>query len=270
MSFCVLMSVYKNENPEYLDRALKSVWFDQTLRPDQIVLVRDGPVPHELEAVIEHWSKRLSNLLTIVRLATNQGLHGALNAGLEYCLHDLVARMDTDDISMPNRFEIQVAFMNEHTDVAASSGQLEEWDEQLARRLAVRRLPVDTKALARFARKRSPLSHPAAIFRRVTIHGVGGYPDLPHAEDYALWSRLLVDAHRLANVPDVLLKMRCGDEMFGRRGGWRYFKQQVALLRYQLRIGFLNRYEFYRNLCIQAVLRLAPRFVKRWMYKILR
>ncbi|GHV72345.1 hypothetical protein AGMMS49928_29020 [Spirochaetia bacterium] len=126
MKFSVLLSVYKNEKPEYLNRALVSIWDDQTLKPDQIVLVEDGQLTSELDKVIDEWQQRLSDIFTVVNLPENVGLGAALNEGLKYCKHDLVARMDTDDVSLPDRFEKQIAFMNNNPQIAVSSAFIEE------------------------------------------------------------------------------------------------------------------------------------------------
>src|SRR5690554_5001347 len=114
MSFTVLMSVYAKEQPDYFNQAFLSIWDQQTLKPDQIVLVKDGPLTAELDAEIQRWQEKLGKVLSVVELPENVGLGAALNEGLKACKYELVARMDTDDISLPARFEEQVAFMQTH------------------------------------------------------------------------------------------------------------------------------------------------------------
>nr|WP_319555528.1 glycosyltransferase [uncultured Vibrio sp.] len=269
MNFSVLLSVYTNENPTYLNEALDSIWDKQTLKPDQIVLVKDGPLCSELEDEVLLWKHKLGDVLTLVELPKNVGLGEALNAGLKVCRNELVARMDTDDIALPLRFEKQVKFMLHNPNIAASSATLEEWDESFSTRISERKLPVSPTELSKFAIRRSPLSHPVSIFRKPIIESVGGYPNLRKAQDYALWSLLLSEGYQLTNLPDTLLKMRSGKEMLTRRGYY-YFKQECKLMRYQKRIGFLSTKDLMINTLLKAVLRLSPRFTKKIVYKFAR
>lgn len=265
----VLLSVFHKENPAYLHEALLSIWDAQTLKPDQIVLVKDGPLTAEIDAILASWQKKLGDTLTLVPLEKNIGLGAALNEGLKHCKHELVARMDTDDIALPDRFAKQIEFMSSHPSIAASSGVLEEWDEGLQSHLGTRNLPCKPDEVLKFAKRRSPLSHPLAIFRKSIITQVGGYPPLRKAQDYALWSLLLSRNYQLANLPNTLLKMRTGNEMFNRRG-WDYFKQEYQLLKYQKKIGFLSTKDFLINTLLKATLRLSPNFIKKFAYKFAR
>lgn len=269
MSFTVLLSVYAKEQPDYFNQAFLSIWDQQTLKPDQIVLVKDGPLTAELDAEIQRWQEKLGEVLTVVELPENVGLGAALNEGLKACKYELVARMDTDDISLPERFEKQVAFMQAHPDLVACSSWLEEWNEDLTVCTGKRQLPTDSNTLAKFAKKRSPLSHPASIFRKSVVLSVGGYPSLRKAQDYGLWSLLLVKGYKLANLPDTLLHMRTGDDLFVRRGG-EFLKHELALLKFQKDIGFLKWHEFLVNAVLKAGLRLSPAFIKKFAYRFLR
>lgn len=267
--FSVLLSVYKKETPEFLNQALASIYDEQKLKPSQIVLVKDGVLTLDLDGIINAWQEKLSDVLTIVALETNIGLGAALNEGLKACKYELIARMDTDDIAMPERFEKQIEFMQKNPDIVASSAQIEEWDTELTQKIDQRNLPTDPAAVARFAKRRSPLSHPVSIFRKSAVLDVGGYPPLRKAQDYALWSLLLINNYKLANLSDMLLKMRTGNEILERRG-WSYFKQEFQLLKYQREIGFLSTYDFVLNTLLKSLLRLSPDFIKRFAYKYAR
>lgn len=267
--FSVLLSVYKKESPAFLAEALASIYDAQTLKPNQIVLVQDGSLTPALDEVIALWQEKLADVLTVVPLQQNIGLGAALNEGLKHCKYDLVARMDTDDIALPERFEKQVAFMQANPDVAASSAVLEEWNEDFSRCLSVRELPTSIDAVRKFARRRCPLSHPLAIYRKSVVESVGGYPPLRKAQDYGLWGLLLSNGYNLANLPDTLLKMRAGEDMIARRG-LEQFKQEFKLLKFHRSIGFINTPDFLINTMIKAVLRLSPSFVKNLAYKHLR
>lgn len=267
--FSVLMSVYAKEQADYLQQALSSIWHDQTLKPTQIVLVQDGPLSQALEAVIADWQEKLGPIFVTVPLEQNLGLAAALNIGLQHCDHALVARMDSDDIAMPQRFEKQIAFMQQNPNIAASSAQIEEWNTELTEKLDQRSLPTEPEAVARFAKRRSPLSHPVSIFRKAAVLNVGAYPPLRKAQDCALWALLLVNGYQLANLPDMLLKMRTGDALLDRRG-WAYYQQELQLLKFQKAIGFLSTVDFLSNAVLRALLRLPPNWVKNIIYRAAR
>lgn len=265
-SFSVLLSVYYKEEPQFLNEALKSIWTNQTVKPAQIILIKDGPLTSDLDAVIAGWKEKLDDVLTLVPLEKNVGLAAALNEGLKYCQHELVARMDTDDVAMPTRFEKQIAFMQQNPEIAASSAQIEEWNTELTQKLDQRNLPTEPEAVTRFAKRRSPLSHPVSIFRKSAVLAVGGYPPLRKAQDCALWALLLVNGYKLANLPDMLLKMRTGNELLNRRGR-SYFKQELQLLKFQKDIGFLSSFDYFTNATLRGALRLSPNFIKNIVYR---
>lgn len=261
MTFSVLMSIYAGEKPDYLNIALDSL-ATQTLRADEVVLVEDGPLPESLHAVIEKWRETLN--IRSVPLPQNVGLARALNAGLAHCRHELVARMDGDDISLPQRFEKQMAFMENHPDIAASSAALEEFDED-GIVFSSRVLPLTHEALVEFARRRSPLSHAVAVFRKSAVLAVGGYPPFKRSQDVALWSLLIVHGYRLANLPDTVFKVRAG-AAFMTRNGLRNLDQECAVIRYQRRIGFLSRSDMIRNVMLRFILAVVPGGVKKQLY----
>src|SRR5690606_37955407 len=232
--FSVLMSIYRAEQPAYLRTALESLLL-QTLPADEVVLVEDGPLPAELHAVIEAFRDVL-NIRSVI-LEQNMGLAAALNAGLAHCRHELVARMDSDDISLPERFEKQIGFMATHPDITASSAALEEFDED-GNVFATRVLPLTHDELERFAHRRSPTSRAVAVFRQSAVLAAGGYPLFKRSQDVALWSLLIVRGHRLANLPDTLFQVRAG-RAFMQRNGLRNLGLEFAVIRFQWRIGFL-------------------------------
>lgn len=265
MSFSVLMSVYIKENPDYLRACLDSLLAQQLTSPD-VVLVEDGPLTEALRDVIDSYKDRLP--LNSVKLPKNKGLANALNEGLARCQFELVARMDTDDVALPQRFERQVAFMQKHPDVDVSSTWIEERDQVMEKVLFLKKLPVRHEELVIFAKRRNPISHPAAMFRKSKVLAVGGYP-LIFPEDYALWSLMMVKGLRFANIPEVLLHMRTGEDFIGRRG-LNFLKGEIKLLKYQRDIGFLSWSSYLTNLLARAAVRLPPSAVRRLLYKISR
>lgn len=267
-SFSVLLSVYHKESAPYLDQALCSVWDAQLLRPSQVVLVADGPLTPELYATISQWETKLGEILNVVRLPNNVGLAAALNEGLKHCTHELIARMDTDDVSVPERFKWQYSFMIENPGVAVCSGLIEEWSEDLSDKLSERKLPLYHKEIKILAKSRNPISHPAAMFRKSAVLGVGGYPNI-YPEDYALWGRMLAEGYRFANLPNLLLQMRVGNALTERRG-LAFLKGEVKVFRYLYAVGFISKYEMSRNIVQRAVVRLSPTWLKRFLYKYAR
>ena len=262
--FSVLMAVYAKDTPAHLGCALDSIWANQSVRPDQIVVVGDGPITDETAAVLATWQGMLGARFEVLMLPQNRGLGGALNKGLPLCQHELVARMDADDRSTPDRFSRQIAFMQAHPYLAASSAWIAECDAKLTKILGHRCPPTTPDALQRYARLRNPLNHPAAIFRKSAVMALGGYPEIA-CEDYALWSLMLRRGGRIAIQPEVLLHMRTGTEHLHRRGP-AFFRGELALLKYQRQIGFLSRFETIRNALLRGAARLSPVFLRRLAY----
>lgn len=266
--FTVLISLYDKEKPRYLKQALTSIWDNQTFKPTQIVLIKDGPLTKELDAIVAQWQQRLGTSLTTVVLENNVGLAAALNEGLQHCQHELVARMDTDDIAVPQRFEKQYAFMQSNQDVAVCSGLIEEWSQDFSEKISARSLPLTHREIVSFAKSRNPISHPAVMFRKSAVLDVGGYPAL-YPEDYALWGLMLAKGYKFANLPDLLLKMRVGNALIERRG-LAFLKGEIKVFKYLNKIGLISRYAMYRNIIQRAIVRLSPVWLKRFFYKYAR
>lgn len=264
MAFSVLMSVYKKEQPEYLDEALKSV-FSQTLLPDEVLLIEDGPLTEELERVIAEYGRQYAALRTY-RFAENVQLGRALAKGVELCSNELVARMDTDDIAMPDRFEKQYRYMQEHTQIAACGGWLEEFNDA-GTYSKVKRMPESGAEIRKYARYRNPLNHMTVMFRRSSVFAAGNYEHFPLLEDYHLWSRMLAAGGVFYNLPCVLVRMRTNDGVYGRRGGADYFRQYRELRRKQRELGLLKRWEYVTALALTAGMTLQPAWIRKMMYR---
>lgn len=183
-SFSVLLPVYAGVDPAHLRRALDSV-VDQTAPPDQVVVVADGPLPEALEAVIEGFGADYGRLLTLVRLAENRGAGAAFEAGLSRCRHDIVARMDADDVSLPHRFARQLAVLQQGYDVVGSS--LTEFAGDEGTVVGVRRMPTTHEGILRYARFNNPINTPSAMLRRSAVVQAGGSIEIKLVEDYDLF-----------------------------------------------------------------------------------
>lgn len=259
------MSVYIKENSCYLDECLNSL-LNQTLQATEIVIVEDGVITDSLIKVIEIYSKILP--IKTVKLEKNEGLATALNAGLKKCSHELVLRMDADDISLPNRFERQIEFMLTHPEVSVSSAWIEERDQKMGGVKVLKRLPEDHEKIVKFAKVRNPINHPVAIFRKSAVLSVGGYP-IMYPEDYALWSLMLVRGFRFANIQETLLNMRTGEDFISRRG-LNFLKKEVSLLKYLRAIGFFGLWDSLYYLSTRTFLRIAPPKIRGIIYRLSR
>ena len=259
----VLMSVYKKENPTFLKAALDSI-YTQTLKADEIVLVEDGEISIALEEVISQYPD-----LHIVKLEKNLQLGRALEAGLKVCQYEMVARMDTDDIMMPDRLEKQYRFMMEHPDIVACGGNIAEFTVEDTM-LREKHMPTSPEDLYRYGKKRNPLNHMTVMFRKPAIETVGGYRHFPGLEDYDLWSRLLANGYKIANIPEVLVKARIGDSFASRRGGWAYFKRYLQLRKEQHQIGYLNIKEYIVACVLTFGMTVMPEKLREKAYAVLR
>ena len=268
IDFSVLISVYRQEDPTFLEKAFESIWDTQELKPTEIVVVKDGPLTNSLNNVIDKWHRRIGDLFKIVGLKKNIGLGAALNVGLERCNNSLVARMDADDLSLPARFDNQVKFMKNNPEVAVSSSWIEEINED-NEVVSVRKLPQKHDEIFDFAKSRNPISHPVAMFRKEAVLSVGGYPEFRKSQDYALWSLMLQNGYKFANIPEVLLKMRTGEGLLKRRN-LDYFFYEYEIFRFQKKIGFISNTGFLKNVISRVALRISPAFIKKLFYKYLR
>jgi len=262
--FSLLVAVYGGDHPDHLRRAFRSAVDDQTVRPDQVVIVRDGPVNAELGECLDDLIGTSPVPVTFVPLERNEGLGPALDRGLAACWFDVVARMDADDIAMPHRFEVELA-LTAHADIVGS-GLLEfvaDTDDVVGQRVP----PTEPDRIRRYARIADPFNHPTVVYRRSVVLAAGGYGDLPLMEDYALFARMLQLGARPANVAEPLVFYRVGTAAFRRRGGMRLLSSELRLQRDFRRSGFTTRAEFVRNVMIRGGYRLIPWWCRRALYR---
>lgn len=269
-SYSVLMSVYYKEKPEYLRLAIESIQM-QTLPTDDFVIVCDGPLNSELDKVIVDKQREMKNILNVVRLKQNAGLGNALNEGIRHCKNELVARMDSDDISYSNRCEKQMEVFNTHSEISVCSGIVEEFviSPDI---VETRRIPPETQEEIReFAKTRNPFNHPCVMYKKSAVEAVGSYQDFYLLEDYYLWIRMIIAGYQGYNLQEPLLHMRAGSDMYMRRSGWEYVKTQVKLFKYMLDKKFINRCQCICNCLIRTESSLAPNWLRKFIFeKVLR
>ena len=266
-NFTVLQSVYKKDNPEFLAQSLQSI-AESTRPPEKVVLVKDGPLTPGLEAVIGEWRTRLP--LHVVGYAENRGLAHALNFGLQFVETELVARMDSDDICYANRFEKQIGFMETHPEVALCSGYISEFSSSQMSPSSIRRVPLLHEEIAAYLKKRNAFNHMAVCFRRSAVLEAGGYQDVPYFEDWDLWIRIVQKGFAVANIPELLVNARIGNDMIGRRHGLSYARREISFLKRQLGSGFITGKEYRALLMKRVPVRLLPKRALEFVYGILR
>lgn len=265
MGFSVLMSVYAKEKPEYLKISLDSV-LNQTLPPDEIVLVIDGPLTMELEEVVKQFHKK-TKVLKVVRLEENQQLGRALEYGLEKCSNELVARMDTDDIALPDRFQKQYEYLMEHPEIDVLGSLIEEFDSADENYRKIKNMPIHKADIERYSRYRNPVNHMTVMVRRSKVQLAGGYRHFPFLEDYDLWTRMLALKCEFANLGEVLVRARTERSIYDRRGGLKYCKQYLKLRKQQRELGLLNMKEYMVAIILTVAMTLQPSWLRKTMYQ---
>ena len=255
-NYSVLMSVYENDKPTFLSQAIQSM-VDQTVAFHDMVLVCDGPIPESLNAEIAYWETVLGARLNVVRLAKNGGLGKALQEGLRYCVCEVVARMDSDDISRPDRCEkLLVAMQDGKLDLVG--GAIEEFIEVPGDSGSVRALPLAYDGIVKYSKTRNPFNHVSVMFHKEIVEAVGGYKPFHLMEDYYLWVRMLMGECRVANIPDVVVDVRVGDGMFERRSNREYLVDQRAFFGQLLKMGYISRGQYAKTMAARTVVTYLP------------
>lgn len=255
MKFSVVMSVYRNDKPEYFIRAVESVTSLQTRKPDEVLIVVDGPVPSELGDVLDNFEK--TPIFKIIRLGNNMGLGNALKIGVENASNPLIARMDSDDVSVSDRFEKQILYMEQNPDCDIVGGQMTEFIDSEDNIVGERNVPCDENGIKHYLRSRCPLNHVTVMMRKKAVMSVGNYLDWHFNEDYYLWIRMAIAGCKFANLPDTLVNVRVGKEMYQRRGGWRYFKSEKGLQDYMLKNRIISLPRYIYNVAGRFAIQVA-------------
>ena len=263
----VLMSVYNKEKAEYLDLSIESILVNQTQRPDEFVLVCDGPLTDELDEIISKYEKQFPDIFIVYRTEKNQGLGKALNFGLSKCSNEIIIRADSDDICDSDRIKLQYEYLVNHPEVAVVSSYIDEFDEDWRKPKNVKTLPLTSDELAKMAKFRNPINHMAAAFRKDVILKIGSYRHIPYIEDYELWVRAIVSGYKLGNIDKVLVHARVGNGMVKRRGNRQYISSWKELSTYMLKNKMINRQEYLRNMLAVRAFVYMPSGLKEFVYK---
>lgn len=263
------MSIYHKEKSAYFYRAMLSIWDEQTIKPNEIVLVQDGKLTDELYKVIEEWKNKLGEVLKIIPLEQNIGLGDALNAGMKYCSYELIARMDTDDIALSDRFEKQLKVF-ESSNIDICSSWVSEFDSDEKNIVSYRKIPKEHDEIVNYSKMRNPINHPAVMYKKSIVEKSGGYKKMMWFEDYYLWVRMILNGAKFYNIQESLVNMRAGYNQLERRGGLKYAIEEFKFLNRLKKIGFLSISQFLKNVIIRFIARILPKNFLKKIYKKIR
>lgn len=263
--FSVSMCVYGGDNPEHFKLAVDSI-LNQTVVPDEVVLVVDGPVPKMLDEMIRKYES--NGIFHVIRLSENQGYGNTRRIGLKNCKYELVALMDADDISVPDRFEKQLLVFFENPSLSIVGGNISEFINTPENAVGIRKVPQSDEAIKEYMKKRCPMNQVTVMLRKSIVEKAGGYLDWYCDEDYYLWIRLSLKKVIFANIDTVLVNVRVGYDMYQRRGGWKYYKSEARLQKFMLNNKLISFPTYCMNVLIRLVVQvLLPNKIRGWVFQ---
>lgn len=272
LKFSVIISIYENNVPELLRAALDSL-LNQTLLPDEILIVADGPIPVLLEQEVRKFefkvqSSKLPIELTYLPLKDHRGLGEAMRRAVEVAKGDYVARMDADDICLPDRFEKQMKCFEEDPTLSVVGGQIAEFDGDVENITGRRVVPLEHEEIVSYMKSRNGMNHVTTILKKKDLIDSGNYQPLEWFEDYCLWVRMIQHGCKFKNISDDVVLVRAGKAQADRRGGWAYFKNEVFLFKFLQSLGFITRNRFCVNIIERGFVRLLmTSSIRSWFYK---
>ena len=265
LKFSVLMPVYWKETPEYFQTALESI-LNQTLMPDEIVIVEDGKLTDELNSLIKTYTSRHPQLFKIVALDKNVGQGLARNAGLKHCSNNLVALMDSDDIADKTRFEKQINYLKDHPEVDVIGSNITEFEGVPENIISKKVVPLTQDEIFRFGKWRSPINNMTVVYKKDKVMSVGGYNTFNFGEDYLLFAKMLIAGMQFCNLEECLVNARSGTRMLAKRVGAKRILQEIQLFWKFYRMGYINLFELSRNVSLKFLLRIIPSALRTWIY----
>ena len=266
VKFSVLMSLYIKEKPEYFIQCMNSV-LNQTIMPEQIVIVKDGPLTEELEHALKQYISDNPTLYTIVPLEKNMGLGLALAEGIKHCRNNLVARMDTDDIAVQNRFEIQLKEfeMDHELDICGSS--ILEFEGNTKNIVSKRVVPLDDVSIKKYQKRRDAFNHMTVMYKKDMVLKAGNYQSCLLMEDTLLWVRMILAGARCKNIAEPLVYARVGKDMYDRRGGWSYYKKYKTGRKKVYETGYISIVDYEMTCIVQLIVALIPESWREFVFK---
>ena len=266
--FSVCTSIYKNDKPEFVRLALDSMLVNQSVKPNEIVLVQDGPVPYDLSRLLLEYKDKYGDILNVIKLEKNGGLGNALKLGVENAKYDICARMDSDDICLPERFDKQLAYLEAHPECDIVGGQMTEFIDTPENIVGRREVPLTNEEIYQYMKSRCALNHVTVMFRKEAVLRAGNYKDWFWNEDYYLWVRMMMVGCKFANIPDVAVNVRSGADQYARRGGKKYFDSEIGIKKLMLEKGMISRKEYIINYMQRFIIQLLlPNSVRGWVFR---
>lgn len=268
MTYSVLMSVYKNDSPAFLKLALESIYEKQTRKPDEIVVVFDGPITDELSDVLNNFQIGKENIVFYYPQEINRGLGEALRIGSEKCTGDYIFRMDSDDISDPERFAKQVAYVEAHPEIDVLGTDIAEFQiSEQEENKRVRVCPATHEDIVKMGKKRNPMNHVSACIKRTALQECGGYKTLLLLEDYYLWLNMIAAGCKLANINESLVYVRVGNGFDSKRGSKERIKGWRVLQDFMLEHKMITKHEARMNMIYIWGFVKTPVKLKKFLYK---
>lgn len=266
--FSVCTSAYKNDKTEFVRVALDSMLVNQSVKPDEIVLVQDGPVSEVLLTLLQEYEEKYPTIMHVIRLEKNGGLGNALKLGVENAKYDIIARMDSDDICLPDRFEKQLAYLEAHPECDIVGGQMTEFIDEPENIVGRRTVPLSNEEIYNYMKSRCALNHVTVMFRKEAVLKAGNYQDWFWNEDYYLWVRMMMSKCQFANLPDVLVNVRSGADQYARRGGKKYFDSEIGIKKLMLQNGMISKKDYFVNYVERFIIqRIMPNSVRGWVFR---
>lgn len=264
-SYSVLMTVYYKERPELFAASIQSM-LDQSVRTNDFVIVCDGPLTEELDAVLDRYTEQYPGIFHVVRLPDNVGIGMAANTGLRQCRNDLVAKMDADDISVPFRCEMQLEMFSRNPELAIVGGYIEEFDQDAEHPFAVRSVPTTNEEIRKFARRRQPFNNQTVMYRRSAVENAGGYRNFRRSEDYDLYIRMLHAGHYAENIAKTLVKVRVDNGALLRRASLETLKGCARSRWHAFRMGYSSLLDVLICVTGELVIAISPGRMQQFIY----
>ncbi len=265
-NFTVLMSLYYKEKPEYFHECMESI-FKQTIQPEQIVIVKDGPLTKELDSELERWINTDQKRFTIISLEVNQGLGAALAEGIKHCRNELIARMDTDDVAVKNRFEMQLLEFKANPELDICGSSILEFEGSLNNIVSERKVPLSDAAIKEYQKRRDAFNHMTVMYKKSMVLKAGNYQSCLLMEDTLLWVRMIQAGAKCKNIGKPLVYARVGADMYARRGGWKYFLKYREGRKRILETGYISTVDYIDTLFVQLIVAMAPNEIRKYIFK---
>ncbi len=265
-NYSVLMSVYYKEKTEFLKQSIESM-LNQTILTDDFCLVEDGKLTPELEKIISEYCEKYPDIFHVIKLEKNVGLGPALAIGINECRNELVARMDSDDISIKERCEKQLKQFEICPELDIIGSSIAEFIDEIDNVQAYRILPETDKEIKKFAKRRNPFGHPSIMFKKSKVLEAGNYRSYYLCEDYDMWTRMIEKGAKCYNFQEILVYMRINEDFYKRRGGIKYLKSILKFKKEQYKKGFYSFNDYIISSFAHIVMCLMPNKLRDFLYK---